>query len=151
MTTMTWKAMGIAILMVPVMASANPNGGNTQQIPNCLRAVITVDSYVDPMLQYYEANVINTCNPNAVISGTAELIVEDQVVATTEIGPGGRALLQHLRGTSLSDKPACVVFRGIQLQPCDHKNNDSPGHLRHGVSFPIHEVLCDYSEQSAAR
>jgi hypothetical protein len=144
MTSTPWKAMGIAALIAtPAFAAGNPHDAQADMIPGCVRESMYSESQVDPPIQYFDAHVDNSCNPGAIVEGVAELWVNDQMVASSPLDDQGRARLQHIRGGSLVRKPACVIVRGTQFQPCDHHTNDTPGHLRHGHEFPIEETFCN--------
>jgi hypothetical protein len=142
MTTNTWKAMGIALLTIaPATAGARPHDAYTQFIPGCQQATIAMQREADPHVEYYDALVTNVCGPTAVAQGVAELWVDGRLVEQAPLDSEGRARLQHLKG-GLSRQAPCVVIRGEQFQPCDHKITDTPGHVRHGATFPLQVEEC---------
>lgn len=142
MTHATWKTMGIALLFVPALVSARPHDAYQQQIPGCAKVTVSTWTDVDPPLQVFRAQADNTCDATVQVRGTLELWVAGRLVESAPLDQNGRASLEHWRPTFLTSEPACAVVRGVQVQSCDHRTNDTPGHLRHAASFPIETDEC---------
>lgn len=132
-------------LAAPSRAAGNGNGHDSGPFRDGC-AVMTLDAItvVDPMVQYWEGTIDNACRPDVRLQGVLELWVDGRLEDAQPV-VDGRARVQRLRGGVLPQgilPQSCVIFRGEQIQLCDHRNNDAPGHVMHADRYPIEADRC---------